>query len=135
MEDKNKKNKEVVIGLVVFGIIFWIVMSMIGGSSDNTPNKYDQFGPLSRARFDQIKSESLELNSIDCLSTNCDDVVIFKYNKLPGNVETIIRGNAATFSKFKLDNLGVSHVSVSAEYNGRTIFSCRASSGKVDSCE
>lgn len=129
------------VGAVIFlGIFYFIISSFISpsspsGTATETPSSSNSsnFGSLSRTRFDNILSASPELRSITCEGA-CDTVVYFDYITLPDDLEFVIRGNAATFSKFKLEHTGVSHVSVIARYGGVEVMSCRAAGGIVSEC-
>lgn len=92
------------------------------------------FAQLAQKRFDDIKTSIPELHDIHCVDETCIAVVYFNFNTVPSDLETIIRGNAATFSKFEMDNSVGSHVSVIAQLNGKDIFQCRAADGKVTTC-
>ena len=92
------------------------------------------FGVKARARFDNVLSVSPELSGISCEGGDCTSVIYFDYKTVPEDLEFAIRGNAATFSKFKMENTGVSHVTVAARKNGQVFFSCNAASGVVSEC-
>jgi len=108
-------------------------------------NNEKDFNTHSRERFDDLEAgwheEGDELDRIECLDGDCTSVVYFRFNTIPTDpdisdyLDMVIRGNAATFSKFKLDNTGTSHVTVFATLNGQTMMQCDASKGMVDECK
>lgn len=119
-----------VIGLIFFVFVFWFFYS----GETNSPSNSQVVTQQINSRFDDIKSASPELNSIEHKS---DIYVIFKYNSVPEDLEYVIRANTATFSKFNLEHLSsgtTGYVTIDAEYNGKVIFSCSGSYGKVESC-
>jgi hypothetical protein len=93
------------------------------------------FSSEARTRFDGILANSPELTSISCESDDCSYVVYFNYKKIPDDVEYVIRGNTATFSKFKKDKTGVSHVSIAARFNDDVFFGCSGANGVVEKCQ
>lgn len=132
--------------LYTVGIFFGVIIlgSLVGNKNPSstpvsTPAPIKSasaptFATLSRARFDDILKSASELKAINCIDSDCSDVVYFDYNTIPSDLGLVVRGNAATFSKFKLDNTGVSNVSIIARFNGRTILTCSAGQGKVKEC-
>ena len=131
-------NKHIKLFLGVFAVLIFISFIIVSSSpaKGTAPEtKRDKFDQLAKARFADIKTSLPEVSEIKCISDSCDSVVYFNFSKLPDDFEFIIRGNTATFSKFKLDNTGVSHVTVIGEINGREVLTCNGSSGKVDSCK
>jgi hypothetical protein len=128
--DSKKKNKVAIICLIIFACWAWF---MYGGQKNSPSNSQINTQQISD-RFDEIKSASPELGSIEHKS---DTYVVFKYNTVPEDLEYVIRANTATFSKFNLENLGsgtTGYITIDAEYNGKVIFSCSGSYGKVESC-
>jgi hypothetical protein len=90
----------------------------------------------SRGRFNEIAgSFGAELKNIECYNEKCDSVVYFNFNEIPEDLEFVIRSNTATFSKFKMDRLGVSNISIFATHNDRTILQCDGSKGVVKECK
>ena len=127
------------------GILFGVGVLTSLTDSNNTPtptaitssvaaSPSPSFATLSRARFDDILKSAPELKAINCIDSACDSVVYFDYTTVPDDLDFVIRGNAATFSKFKLDNTGVSNVSITARLDGRTLETCSAGQGKVKEC-
>ncbi len=117
---------------IIFALSFLIIVS--GCSSDD--NKRDEFLRESRERFDEIESNfDAELKNIECHNEQCDSVVYFNFNEIPEDLETIIRGNTATFSKFKMDRLGMSNITIFATHNDEIIFQCDGSKGVVKTCK
>lgn len=104
--------------------------------AEKTPNKMDNFNTKAKAKFADLKKDLPELGEkgIECFEDDCT-VVYFNFDTMPYDLEPIIRGNTATLSKLKLQETGVSHVSISAILNGQTVFTCSGSGGKVDECE
>ena len=116
---------------MLFGLVL-ITIFTIGctGSSESQI----KFNTQARERFDTIKQEIPELDSIECYNDDCTSVIYFNFNTVPTDLEMVIRGNTGTFSKFKLDNRGVSHVTIFATHNGRTIYQCDGTKGAVKEC-
>lgn len=132
-----------------------IGITIIGALSDDKPtNKVDEsnsnvnqvvnqtetmpqldFNAESRKRFDEVKENFPELKNIECLDGDCTSVVYFNFNTVPDDLEFAIRSNTATFSKFKLDNTGTSHVTIFATHNNKTIFQCNGAKGVVKECK
>jgi hypothetical protein len=126
------------LGIILFLYIFYLIMlgAMGGGSpaSSNSESTSSSFSSEARTRFDDILSVIPELSSISCEGGDCSSVVYFDFKTIPYDIDTLIRGNTATFSKFKLEKTGVSHVTIMARYNGNVLKKCNASGGIVDSC-
>jgi len=118
-------------------IIIFLFIFLFGGNS-NTPeqtNSENDFSVQAMVRFNSLTSAIPELEAVRCEGGNCKYVVYFDFKEIPEDLETIIRGNTATFSKFKMDNTGVSNVTLAARISGNIIFSCQASKGIVENCE
>ena len=116
-----------------------VVLATISVMSGSDSQPITQTGPtyaeLAQQRFDQIKTSIPELKDIQCLDNSCDNsVVYFDFNTVPSDLETTIRGNAATFSKFEMDNKHGSSVTVIARLGNNEVFQCDASDGKVTTC-
>ena len=92
------------------------------------------FSTLSRERFDSLVADVNELESITCLPESCTNVAYFNYLSVPDDLEMIIRGNAASFSKFKLDQTGTSNVTVFGVVVGVQVLRCDAAKGVVTQC-
>jgi|CXWL01.1.fsa_nt_gi hypothetical protein len=135
MEQKEKKfwEQKSFIYVAGFGLGLIIFLGM-SNSSAPAPAKPD-FSQQSRARFDSILAVSPELAGISCESNDCSYVAYFDFKTLPEDLDFTVRGNAATFSKFKLDNEGVSNVTVVARLNGNVLMSCEAAQGRVKECK
>lgn len=125
-------------GILLAIIIIIVVAASSGGSktqnNDNTPQgkSVDQ---LARERFNEIKNASPELDTIEC-ENNCESgVAYFKFKTTPQNLETVIRGNTATYSKFMMDNGKGSNVAILATQNGNVIFQCSGAKGAVKECK
>ncbi len=117
---------------LVFVLLFLVILSAC--SSDNT--KREEFLKESRERFDTIASSfNNELKNIECYNEKCESVIYFNFNEIPDDLEFVIRSNTATFSRFKLDKLGVSNVSIYATYNDKIIFQCDGGGGVVKTCK
>jgi hypothetical protein len=125
--------------------IWWIVggvavvLVTISVMSGSNSHPVAQTGPtytqLAQQRFDGIKTSIPELKDVQCLDNSCDNsVVYFDFNTMPSDLETVIRGNAATFSKFETDNKHGSSVTVIARLGSNEVFQCDASDGKVTTC-
>jgi hypothetical protein len=124
-----------VVVIVIIGVI-WALTSIFSsaGHSLNTA-KQPTYSELARARFDTILASSPELSGIACENNDCaSSVVYFDYKKIPDDYDSVIRGNAATYSKFGLDNNAISHVSVAARFNGQVFYACNAADGVVKDC-
>ena len=119
-------------GIILFFILFGVT-SPKSQEVASTPQQ-PTFAQLAMERFDTIKSSIPELKDIHCEVESCTGVIYFNFTKLPDDLETIVRGNAATFSKFEMDNSGVSHVSIFAQLDGKDVFHCEAAYAKVTSC-
>lgn len=126
------------VGIIAGLVIFYSIMSAIyvgGNSSSNSPTSFSgSFASDARAHFDSILTVSPELSAINC-EDDCSSVIYFDYKKVPDDLAFVIRGNAATFSKFKLDKTGVSNVTIVARHNGNVLMSCDAGQGQVKSCQ
>ena len=127
----------------VVAVIFLLVAFSIGGGGEgskqaNQPQQ-DNFATLAHQRFDGIKGEAPELDSIDC-EGNCRDIAYFRLNKIPDDLDFFVRGNTATFANFDLENGGDGNVTVVATYQDKVIKKCygeKGATGKgaVKSCE
>ena len=140
------KGALIIVGVIISLFVLAGIIATLGDTEPASPpavstvsnensSVQKSFSDLAQARFDEIKTSIPELDRIECYEGKCDSVVYFRFNSLPDDLEFIIRGNTATFSKFKMDNTGVSHVTIVATYQGRTVFTCSGSKGIVDSCE
>jgi len=116
---------------VVSPIALLIVIAVFSGDSSTEENS---FPSEVRARFDNIVKSIPEIEAVNC-EGDCTNVVYFDFKTTPDDLETIVRGNAATFSKFKMDNNDGSNVTIAARMNGNTIFYCDASQGVVKECK
>ena len=122
--------------------LFGLALTLLGAgcAPETTPTGPD-FNTLAVERFAQLeaswKEGGDELETIECPNGNCRSVVYFRFNELPvdPDMETVIRGNAATYSKFKLDETGTSHVTVIGTINGNLMFQCYASKGMFTDCK
>lgn len=94
----------------------------------------NDFQKAARARLDEVAKAIPELEDYTCESDDCSSVIYFNFKTKPADLETIIRGNTATFSNFKKVLSGVSHVTFAAKLNGRVIFSCNGDSGVTKEC-
>jgi len=120
--------------LIIIIVVFFYFS--LQGTKERVEEARDtSFSELSRARFDKIKENTPELDLIECHNNKCDSVVYFHFNEIPEDLDMLIRLNTATFSKFKIDNTGTSHVSIFAKYQNKTIFQCDGSKGMVDACK
>jgi hypothetical protein len=142
MDTKQKGKGKV--GWVVLTIVVLFVLTAIaatsgsssGGTSQAQAPKQPTYSELARTRFDTIASSSPELTDIACENDDCgSSVAYFDYKTIPGDFDSVIRGNAATYSKFGLDNHGISHVTVAARLNGTVFFACNAADGAVTKCD
>lgn len=123
-----------IIAMTLSVIILLAGCSTSSQSSANEDKKVI-FNQQSRQRLNEIKNSFPELDNIECYNGDCTSVVYFNLNKIPDDLEFVIRGNTATFSNFKLKNIGTSHVTIFATHNGNTILQCDGSKGKVDECK
>lgn len=123
---------------ILIGVVAFIVLASLIPSAPETEtvveNAEPDFSQLSRERFDTLVTEVPELSSIECETERCNNVAYFNYETVPEDLEMMIRGNAATFSKFKMDNSIGSNVSVIARSNGERLLRCDASKGAVTEC-
>lgn len=105
-------------------------------AADQTQPAKKDFNQLAADRFKDILTASPELASIECENNDCGSgIVYFNYKTTPPtDVESVIRGNTATFSVFKAKNTSTTHVMVTARYNGADVFWCTGSKGVVDEC-
>lgn len=137
MERKIKKWHWVV--AVVFVIFLSILISNSAKQIEKAPqinqlDKREIFNKTEQERFNGVAEEFPDIESIKCFEGDCS-VVYFSFQTIPDDLEFVIRGNAATLSKRKLEQVGVSHVTVIGTYNGQTILTCSANQGKVDECK
>lgn len=150
MEQQEKKgifemkNKMLPILLILISLILFTVnmssktekTQTINNATTTTNNPIkSSFSSEARSRFDDILASSPELSSISCESDDCSYVVYFNYKTIPDDVEFVIRGNTATFSKLKQDKTGVSHVSIAARFNNNVFFACDGADGMVQKCQ
>lgn len=126
-------NKNVVYVVVGIAILMFIFSTFGGNSTLNTSSTEDNFQNEARVRFNDIATSIPELEAVNC-EGDCKHVVYFDFKTLPDDLETIIRGNTATFSKFKMEKTGVSNVTIAGRIDGKTVFFCEASQGKVKEC-
>ena len=123
---------------ILIGVAAFIILIFLIPSSPETEtvsnNEEPDFSQLSRERFDKLATEVPELSSIECEPVTCNNVAYFDYVTVPEDLEIMIRGNAATFSKFKMDNSIGSNVTVIARSNGEQLLRCDASKGAVTEC-
>src|SRR3989344_6316741 len=117
---------------VVSPIVLLIVIVVFSG--DSSTNEENGFPAQVKARFDNIAKSIPELEAVNC-EGDCTNVVYFDLKTVPEDLETIVRGNAATFSKFKMDNNDGSNVTIAARVNGNVVFYCDASQGVVKECK
>lgn len=128
--------RKIIVVVVLILLIVGIMNSIVSSSTPSTTSTPStSFSTQARAHFDDVLRSSPELAAINCEGSDCGSVVYFDYKTIPDDVDFVIRGNAATFSKFKLDNTGVSHVTIAARYNGVVFKSCDADHGKVSECQ
>ena len=117
----------------MFVLFFVLIISISSPSSSSEGN--EEINTAAQTRFDEILAVMPELDSITCLDGNCTSVVYFNFNTEPvEGFDMIIRGNTATFSQWKLNQTGTSHVSIFGMLNGQTVLQCDGSKGVVDSC-
>ncbi len=122
--------KKILIGIGIFFFLLVMLYSCAPGIEEG-----GAFDTAAKERFATILESSPELNSITCLDNVCNSVAYFDYNTVPDDLEFVVGTNASTFSTFKKEELGASHVTIIATYNGSTILTYNASSGTVDDCE
>lgn len=116
-------------------VVLATISVMSGSDSQTVTQAGPAYADLAQQRFDGIKTSIPELKDITCLDNSCDNsVVYFDFNTVPSDLETTIRGNAATFSKFEMDNKHGSSVTVIARLGNNEVFQCDASDGKVTTC-
>src|SRR3989344_4010325 len=132
------KRKRIVILAVIALIVLPILVFYIAGNSppsqtgqqaaeelkmERTPqvSQGPDFNVLAQQRFANIAKgfSGSELGKISCLHDDCRYAqVYFDFKILPDDLDMIIRGNAATFSKFMKDSIGLSDVTVTARLGG-----------------
>lgn len=140
LDTSKSKTNSTMVGILVIiflvtGLVVYKATSHGGSSAVNVPAPTPSFNDLVQPRFASLKEATPEISSIDCESNDCRYVVYLNFNTAPDDLQTIVRGNTATLSKFEQDNLGTSHISVAAKYNGKVIYACNGSNGKVDDCK
>lgn len=122
-----------VVVIVIVGVL-WALISIFGHLSKPAP-KGPTYSEQARTRFDTIVASSPELSGIACENNDCgSSVVYFDYKTIPDDYDSVIRGNAATYSKFGVDNGGISHVTVAGRFNNKVFFACNAADGVVKDC-
>ncbi len=130
--------KRVGLGVGVAFVLLIIVCAVaVTNSSKNAAPVVDKdaaFSDAAKARFANIQTSIPELADIHCLDNTCTNVAYFNFKTLPSDAETIIRGQAATFSTFHIHTYGVGHVTVYAQVAGKNLFHCDAADGKVTEC-
>ncbi len=142
----KKTRKQLLFAFGGLTFVFFVMFSLVPESvemptltqsvAEQTPPvvKQPTFAELAQKRFDDIKSSIPELHDIHCVDKTCIAVAYFNFNTIPSDLETIIRGNTATFSKFEMYNSVGSHVTIFAQLNGVNIFQCSAADAKVTTC-
>ncbi len=139
--DKSSQRKRRITFWALGILAVLILISVLGSEKTElaptqSAEQEQSISALTRERFDQIATAIPELNKIECLNNDCSSsVVYFDFAKVPSDLDSIIRGNTATFSKFRKDNSSGSHVTIIARLNGSQIMKCDGSSGRVDKCE
>src|SRR3989344_1610091 len=119
---------------VVSPIALIILICIFGGDGSTPATSEEGFPAQVKARFDNIAKSIPELEAVNC-EGDCTNVVYFDFKTTPDDLETIVRGNAATFSKFKMDNNDGSNVTIAARVNSNVVFYCDASQGVVKECK
>lgn len=127
----------IILIIFVFAGIWGISsLSSSGSTTSVSIPAQPTYADQARARFDTILASSPELSGIACENDDCSSsVVYFDYRTIPDDFDTVIRGNAATYSKFGLDNHAISHVTVAARSNGKVFYACNAADGAVTKCD
>lgn len=123
-------------------MVFGILGTFIDDSSTNQKNASSperNFSSISKKRFDQILEDFNEispgqLGDIECLG-ECTGVAYFHFNTVPNDLQTVIRAQAVTFSRAKLENMGTSNVTILATVGGQTVYQCDASQGLIKECK
>ena len=121
----TEKASSIALLAVMFGLIFGACSS--GGESS-------AFSMQARERFDEIAENVPEIDAIDC-HDDCTSVAYIRWNQIPEDFESVMRSQAETFSSFKMNNTGTSHIDVIAMLDGEVLMRCSASKGQVDGCE
>jgi hypothetical protein len=111
-----------------------IVPTIFAGFIPTQNTTEPDFNQLAVERFNKIALEVPELDSITCEGDSCRSVAYLNFNTVPDDLEIIVRGNAATFSKFKNDNNTGNRATIIATYNGDQLMSCNAADGVVTEC-
>lgn len=144
---KEVRDKKIKIALILFAIIAIYVASRLISSSrttTQTPATHSPaisennraFSDLARERFQEIRRAIPELESIMCENDNCTNGALFIFSTIPSDLDMIIRGNTATFSKFKMDTTGNSIVTIAALNNKRElVLLCQGVEGRVVNCK
>lgn len=119
-------------------LLLILLVSALSGGDKKTTDEPD-FNQLAQERFNQIKQSAPEIDSIECENNNdCNSggsTVYLNFNKLTDDLQTVIRGNTATYSKFRMDNNKGSNVGVYARYQGKIVFQCEGLNGAVKECK
>ena len=115
--------------VALLAVILGFVFAACSGSGEPSA-----FSIEARERFDYFVENVPEIDAIDCLD-DCNSVAYIRWNEIPEGFESAMRGQAATFSVFKMQKTGTSHVTVFGTLNGSTLIQCSASKGRVDECE
>lgn len=126
---------KIVLGLIGIFIVIGIIAAVGGSDEPQGSSKQENFVQLANQRFSGIvEANKPQLDRIECAGGTCGEMRMY-WNTLPEDLETILRGNAATFSKFRIDNLGTSNVIVFAIHEGKETAFCRAAKGRVEECK
>ncbi|MBU6214492.1 hypothetical protein KGM48_01460 [Patescibacteria group bacterium] len=128
----------IIIAAVAFGSAISSFNNGAPATAEQTAPAQPSLADLARQHFDSVQSSIPELKDIRCLNDQCDSsVVYFDFNTIPSDIDTIMRGNAATYSKFLIDNGGnsISTVSVIATLGNTQLMECDASQGQVTKCK
>lgn len=127
----NNKGKLFVKITITAILGFTILLIYIILSSGNSSADHDK---IVRERFKEIALSIPELKGISCPSDLCTNVVYMDFVSLPEDIETIVRGNAVTFSNFNMKQGRGSHVTLAGVLNGKLLIECDASNARVVEC-
>jgi xanthine/uracil/vitamin C permease (AzgA family) len=117
----NIKRIGFVTGAIVLGLVIVTGVAVITGSNGSSPEQ-QTFADSVHQHFADVQTSIPELKDVTCIDSSCTGGVYFNFaTTTPSDLETVIRGNASTYSKFEMDNKQGSHVTVIARIGEATI--------------
>jgi hypothetical protein len=133
-QDMSNKTKKYLWSFIGICVLLVVIIVAIGSGGSSAKLQQSSFAQLAQKHFADVQASIPELHDIHCVDDTCVGVAYFNFNTLPADVNTIIRGNAAAYSKFETDNSVGNHVTIFAQLNGKDLFQCNAADGQVTSC-